>query len=389
MSTADERSLLLGSLAEIRGFVTRVEIEHVSPAPPSQLPDDPFERLAGRSGDRSRDVGAGTALDRLLTLRVEVAARCMVGLSAELVQVVAHGAERPIEDLEQLRTRMAAALALPDDERATALAVIRDTADIAGLVGPLHKHGAWPGDPTCPPVHAYLETLAKAVAQHSRLAFWGAARWIRDPPRIVQLLALDGLAQAIERFDERRGFRLATYASTWIRQRVQRGHGTAIVGMRVPVHLREKLVRLRHRAQTVVVREGRTPELGELLPPRPDEAPWSDLAVYLAAPSNVWDIPMADGESEFDHLFLDDHLTPARVELRRQLTELLRGVIFKENRFREILARRYGLYTNDDGETLESIGEAFGITRERIRQIENMALKQLVRALAGQLAALR
>lgn len=388
MSTSDERSRLLGSLAEIRGFVTRVELEHASPAPRVQLADDPFKRLAGRSGDRSRDAGAGTTLDRLLTLRVEVIARCLVGLSAEIVQVVARDAKQPTEELEQLRTRMAAALARPE-ERAAALAVIRDTADIAGLVGPLHQHGAWPGDPTCPLVRTYRESLAEAVAQNSRLAFWGAARWIRDPPRIVLLLALDGLAQAIERFDERRGFRLATYATTWIRQRVQRGHWNAVVAIRVPVHLREKLVRLRHRAQTVVVRQGRTPELGELLSPRPDEAPSSDLAAFLNAPSNVWDIPGADNESEFDRLFEDDHLTPARMELRRHLTELLRGVTFKQDRSREILARRYGLDTDDDGETLETIGEAFGLTRERIRQLENMALKQLARALASQLAALR
>lgn len=387
MSSSDERSLLLGSLAEIRGFVTHVELEHASPTPRVQLADDPFQRLAGRSGDRSRDEGAGTALDRLLTLRVEIVARCLVGISAELVPVVARDAKQPIEDLEQLRTRMAAALARPD-ERAAALAVIRGTADIAGLVGPLHQHGAWPGDPACPLVRAYREALAEAVAQHSRLAFWGAARWIRDPPRIVLLLALDGLAEAIERFDERRGFRLATYAATWIRQRVQRGHWSAVMAIRVPVHLREKLVRLRHRAQTVVVREGRTPEIGEILSPRPDEAP-SDVAAFLNAASNVWDIPGAANESEFDRLFKDGHLTPARTELRRHLTELLRGVTFKQDRSREILARRYGLDTDDDGETLETIGEGFGLTRERIRQIESLALKRLAHALSGRLAALR
>lgn len=387
MSSSNERSLLLGSLAEIRGFVTRVELEHASPTPRVQLADDPFQRLAGRSGDRSRDGGAGTALDRLLTLRVEIVARCLVGLSAELVQVVARDAKQPTEDLEQIRTRMAAALARPD-ERAAALAEIRGTADIAGLVGPLHQHGAWPGDPACPLVRAYREALAEAVAQHSRLAFWGAARWIRDPPRIVLLLALDGLAEAIERFDERRGFRLATYATTWIRQRVQRGHWSAFMAIRVPVHLREKLVRLRHRAQTVVVGEGRTPEIGELLSSRPDEAP-SDVAAFLNAPSNVWDIPGADNESEFDRLFKDGHLTPARRELRRHLTELLRGVTFKQDRSREILARRYGLDTDDDGETLETIGEGFGLTRERIRQLESMALKRLAHALSSRLAALR
>ncbi len=58
MSTSDERSRLLGSLAEIRGFVTHVELEHASPTPHAQLPDDPFERLAERSGNRSRDAGA-------------------------------------------------------------------------------------------------------------------------------------------------------------------------------------------------------------------------------------------------------------------------------------------------------------------------------------------
>ena len=388
MSTSDERSLLLGSLAEIRGFVTRVELEHGSPAPRVQLADDPFERLSYRSGDRSRDAGAGSALDRLLTLRVEVVAHCLVGLSAELVQAVAREAKQTAEDLEQLQTRMAAALARPE-ERAAALAVIRNTAEIAGLVGPLQQHGTWPGEPTCPLVRTYREALAEVVAQNSRLAFWGAARLIRDPPRVVLLLALDGLAQAIERFDERRGLRLATYATSWIRQRVQRGHWNAVVPIRVPEHLRQKLVQLRHRAQTVVVREGRTPEISELLSPRPDGTPASDFVAFLNAASNVWDTPGADNESEFDRLFVDGDLTPARMELRRHLTGLLLGVTFKQDRSREILARRYGLDTESNGETLETIGEAFGLTRERIRQLENMALKQLARALTSQLAALR
>ncbi len=390
MPISDEGSRLFASLAAIRGFVTRSELEHSSLTPHKPLPNDPFERLAERSGDRSLDDGAGSALGRLLMLRVEVASRCMVGLSEALLQKVAHDAVVPAERLVQLQMRMAAALQRPADALAAEFVAIGETEDIAGLVGSLRQSGVWPGDPASPHVREYLGALADAVAQHSRLAFWAAGRWIQNPPRLVLLLALDGLAEGIERFDEKRGTRLTTYATSWIRQRVQRGYWSSIASIRQPVHLQEKLVKIRRMALFSVVQEGRSLPLTELMQRLTDEAPLPlEMAELLTTPRDVWDIRRSDGESEFDHLFADKHITPAHTELRRHLTQLVQDVTFKNDRAREILARRYPLNARVAGETLEAIGEAFGLTRERIRQIESSALDILARALSSRLAGLR
>lgn len=386
-----EQSALLASLAAIRGFVTSSELAHTSPAEFVQTANDPLDRLYQCSAERSLDEGTGTKLELLTKLRVEVIARCVAGLSEADLEWVAQRMKISVEDLAFVRASVATALTLPNAERSDAISGCIDILDEADLVGKLRERRLWPGDPMAPYVREYLQVLADTVALHSRLAFWVAARWVRQPSRRLQLAALDGLAEAVERFDPKRGCRLSTYAPPWIRQRVQRALRRSEMPVRIPEHLVDQFTKIRRQSMQIVVREGRTPTLAEVIESLPDGAVPSEqaLPVALSLLGDVWEVRRPDGEQEFQHLFDEQHVTRARTELRRVLMAMVMGISFKE-RTRDVLWRRFGLAAADaTEETLEAIGESYGITRERIRQVERNGLDQLARMLGERIARLR
>ncbi|MBC7242062.1 MAG: sigma-70 family RNA polymerase sigma factor [Anaerolineae bacterium] len=221
----------------------------------------------------------------------------------------------------------------------------------------------------------------KLIRANTRLVISIAKRYIGQGVALPDLIQEGnlGLMRAVERFDYRRGYRLSTYATWWIRQAISRAVSDQGRTIRLPVHMGDSIRMLYRVARQLEQELGRpaTPEeLAEAMHLSPERVRW-----MLRISRRTLSLEEPVGEEEETELgsFIEDESTPPppetvdRALLREKIEELLDTLPAREAR---VLRLRFGLH---DGHyyTLEEVGRKFGLTRERIRQIEVQALNRL------------
>jgi len=192
-----------------------------------------------------------------------------------------------------------------------------------------------------------------------------------------------GLMKAVERFDPNKGGKLSTYAAWWIKQSIKRALANQSKTIRLPVHMVDKISKMRRVAMSMSEELGREPTDDELAEEIGiDRAKLSQLKAASLRPASL-DAPISDDDNtEFGEIIGDERAqTPLEQLAHKNMHGQLDGLLeVLDEREHKIIDARFGL-NGQKPKTLEEVGQEFGVTRERIRQLQNIALKKLRRAL--------
>jgi len=230
------------------------------------------------------------------------------------------------------------------------------------------------------------EALALMIRSNLRLVVKIALAYANLGLPLLDLISEGniGLMKAVERFDPAKGGKLSTYEAWWIKQSISRALANQSKTIRLPVHLVDKISKMRRVSLQMSEELGREPtdeELGDEIGIASGKV--SQLKTVSIRPASL-DAPTSDDDStEFGEIVGDEYAqTPFELLRDKNLRNELGGLLaVLDDREKKIVFQRFGL---DGGKpkTLEEVGKRFGVTRERIRQLQNIALSKLRRALS-------